>query len=295
MVSPSWHKNPGALERLSKAMINGTLKIPNRTDIVVENGGLFSSRGRGSHPERVLESYELILVRRGELKLREDQNRFRLGPGDALVLFPGRCHRGIGRFPAGLQFYWVHFRITVPQDEMAAPDALLVPQHVTLDKPDHMEELFRQFLHDQESGHVRPCRASAYMLLLLTYMVPKRQKDETGRDFTQHVARVEEYITTHFHEPIHAAAIAHRFKLNVDYIGRLYKQAFGVTLTEAIRRKRLKKAREYLLHTDANMNEIASECGFGGSAYFRRSFNQAEGISPTKWRALHSTYQTNTE
>ena len=47
-------------------------------------------------------------------------------------------------------------------------------------------------------------------------------------------------------------------------------------------------------HGGVNMNEIARECGFGGSSYFRRSFNQAAGISPTKWRALHSTYQTNT-
>ena len=271
------------------------IKIPNRSDITVENGGLFSSRGRGAHPERVLESYELILVRRGQLTLYEEQKRFALGPGEAIVLFPGRRHRGIGRFPAGLKFYWVHFRITVPQDEIAAPDALWIPQHVTLHRPDHMEELFRQFLNDQASGgKTHPCRAAAYMLLMLTYMEPKRQRDETEIDFTQHVTRVEEYITTHFHEPISAAAIAKRFKLNVDYLGRLYKQAFGITLTDAIRRRRLKQAREFLLHTDANMNEIAHECGFADSSYFRRSFKQVEGLSPTKWRTLHSTYQTNT-
>ena len=271
------------------------IKIPNRTDITVENGGLFSSRGRGAHPERVLDSYELILVRRGQLKLREDQTRFALGPGDALILFPGRHHRGIGRFPAGLTFYWVHFRISVPQDEIAAPDALWVPQHVTLHRPDHMEELFRQFLNDQASGGQQvACRAAAYMLLMLTYMEPQRQNDETKSDFSRHATRLDDYITKHFHEPISAAAIAKRFSLNVDYIGRLYKQAFGLTLTEAIRQRRLKQAREFLLHTDANMNEIAHECGFAGSSYFRRTFKQVEGISPSKWRVLHSTYLTNT-
>ena len=279
-------------------MKNEIINIPSRTDIVVENGGLFSSRGRGTHPERVLESYELILVRSGQLKLREEQLQFKLRQGDAIVLFPGRFHRGIGRFPAGLQFYWVHFRINVPQDEIVdTDDTLSIPQRVTLENPDQMEELFRQFLHDQESGQILPCRAAAYMLLMLTYMQPKMQtydESEGESDVTQHAAHVEQYITTHFHEPIHAAIIAQKFKLNVDYIGRIYKQAFGVTLTEAIRRKRLKQAREFLLHTDANMNEIAGECGFGGSAYFRRSFKEAEGLSPTKWRKLHSSYQTNT-
>jgi AraC-like DNA-binding protein len=270
-------------------------KAPCQTGIEVENGGLFSSRGRRGHPGRMLKSFELILVRRGELKLREENQRLLLGPGEALVLFPGRFHRGIGRFPAGLQFYWVHFRISVPQDEIIPPDALTIPQHVALENPDRMEELFRQFLHDQKSGRMAPGKASAYVLLMLAHMQPKRPPDEIGKDCSQHASRVDEYIATHFDEPIHAASIAHHFKLNVDYIGRLYKQAFGVTLTEAIRRKRLKQARQCLLNSDSNMDEVARECGFGGSAYFRRNFKQAEGLSPSKWRKQHASYHTNTE
>ena len=157
-----------------------------------------------------------------------------------------------------------------------------------------MEEVFRQFLHDQDTVRMLPCRAAAYMLLMLTHMQPQQPKEEIDKDITQHAARVEEFITTHFHEHISAALIADRFKLNVDYLGRIYKQAFGVTLTKAIRNRRLKRARDYLLHTDANVNEISEECGFGGSSYFRRSFKQAEGLSPTRWRKLHSSYPTNT-
>ena len=71
------------------------LTVSYPSDIVVENGGLFSSRGRGSHPQRVLKSYELILVRRGNLRLKEGDRCFTLQPGETLVLFPGRLHRGI--------------------------------------------------------------------------------------------------------------------------------------------------------------------------------------------------------
>lgn len=271
------------------------LRVSYPSDIVVENGGLFSSRGRGRHPQRVLESYELILVRRGQLKLKEEDQRFVLQPGEALLLFPGRAHRGIGRFPEGLQFYWLHFQIPDPGGESDATNSLQVCQHLKLETPSRMEELFRQFLHDQETGRLGPLTAPAYVRLMLANMVPEKEAlSRSERELNQHASHVEQYIKTHFHEPIQPAMIAAHFHLNVDYLGRLYKQAFGITLTEGIQRERIKKAREFLLDSDANINEIARECGYTSSAYFRRCFAKVEGLSPTDWRKRHSIYRTNT-
>jgi AraC-like DNA-binding protein len=266
-----------------------------QTGITVENGGLFTSRGRGKHPERVLESFELIMVRSGKLKLREEERRFTLGPGEAMLLWPGRQHQGIGRLPAGLQFYWVHFRCDTPAHEPDGHTELQVPQTVKLTRPDRMEELFRRFLDDQEAGNADSLQTSAYLILMLAEMRPTQDADEADKKISRMASRADAFIQANFHKPIYPASIANKFNLNVDYIGRIYKQSFRITLTEAIRRRRLKQAREHLLHSDANMNEIAHDCGFGTSTYFRRSFKQSEGISPTRWRALHSSYRTNTQ
>jgi AraC-like DNA-binding protein len=270
-------------------------KVSYPSDIVVENGGLFSSRGRGSHPERVLKSYELILVRRGQLKLKEDDRRFTLGPGETLVLFPGRCHRGIGRFPEGLQFYWLHFQIHEAEQCTGRVETLAVRQHVVLQNPARTEELFRLFLHDQETDHLLRLTGPAYLRLMLANMeIAEEQEHVAGQEMNRHASDADHYIRTHFHEPIQPAMIAAHFKLNVDYIGRLYKQAYGITLTQGIQRERLKKAREFLLDSDANINEVAAECGYTGSAYFRRCFEKLEGLSPRAWRKRHSLYHTNT-
>lgn len=271
------------------------LTVSYPSDIVVENGGMFSSRGRGSHPQRVLKSYELILVRRGQLKLKEEDRRFTLGPGEALLLFPGRCHRGVGRFPEGLQFYWLHFQIHEAGKCSGRVENLTVRQHVVLEDPALMEELFRQFLHDQKTGRLLQLTAPAYLRLMLANMEPAGEQDHVdGEDLNRHASHADEYIRTHFHEPIQPAMIAEHFKLNVDYFGRLYKQAFGITLTEGIQRERLKKARQCLLNSDANINEVARECGYTSSAYFRRCFEKSEGLSPRAWRQRHSLYHTNT-
>ena len=72
------------------------------------------------------------------------------------------------------------------------------------------------------------------------------------------------------------------------------RNAWTLGLSEAIHGERLKHAREFLMHTDANVNEIARECGFNSAAYFRRSFKTAEGMSPTHWRRLHGRLHANT-
>jgi AraC-like DNA-binding protein len=278
-------KRRGESPEASKFTLGNT-----RIGLTVENGGFFTSMGRGKHPERMLESFELIMVVSGKLKLREEERRFTLGPGEALLLWPGRHHRGIGRLPAGLQFYWVHFRRDAPQHEDEHHIELQVPQNVKLARPDRMEELFRRFLDDQLPGRSDALRASAYLILMLAEMRTTQHAGKPAKKISRLASRVDTFIKTNFHKPIHPAEIATKFNLNVDYVGRLYKQSFGITLTEAIRRRRLKRAREHLLHSDANMNEIAHECGFGSSTYFRRSFKQCEGISPTRWRALLSSY-----
>jgi hypothetical protein len=45
--------------------------------IKVQNGGLFISRGVGSHPARKLTSWEIIFVEKGTLTIREENTLFR--------------------------------------------------------------------------------------------------------------------------------------------------------------------------------------------------------------------------
>src|SRR5215831_18820146 len=54
------------------------LGLSSSSELEACNGGLFVSSGWGSHPARILESYELILLRSGTLQLREEQSTFRL-------------------------------------------------------------------------------------------------------------------------------------------------------------------------------------------------------------------------
>ena len=49
------------------------------------NGGLFISRGIGQHPRRVIDSYELLYVKRGSLGIEEEGHAFRVNAEETLL------------------------------------------------------------------------------------------------------------------------------------------------------------------------------------------------------------------
>ena len=98
----------------------------------VQNGGLFISRGVGSHPSRTLHSWEVIFVEKGTLTIREEEKLFTVNAGETLLLWPQRRHVGVGEFPADLKFYWLHFELTAAVEKTGQNSVLMLPQHTAL-------------------------------------------------------------------------------------------------------------------------------------------------------------------
>ena len=70
--------------------MDNQLPLPYSMPIRATNGGLFVSRGVGMHPRRVIDSFELIYVKRGVLAIEECGRRFDVGAEETLILWP-RC------------------------------------------------------------------------------------------------------------------------------------------------------------------------------------------------------------
>jgi mannose-6-phosphate isomerase-like protein (cupin superfamily) len=75
-------------------MLELSMSLP----IKVQNGGLFISRGVGSHPARSLHSWEIIFVEKGTLTIREEDKIFTVNAGESLLLWPQRFMSAWGNF-----------------------------------------------------------------------------------------------------------------------------------------------------------------------------------------------------
>jgi len=277
-------------------MAEESLSLPLFNAIEAANGGLFISRGVGTHPRRLIDSFELIFVREGTLNLSEAGRSFDVSRNEALILWPGREHRGTQPYPPGLQFYWVHFTLAaLPGARSKAAPTLLIPQHTRVARPEQMNALFRRLLNEQATYGVQPV-PSGLMLGLMLWEIGISSAIGPQLDGSAPIlaSRADTLIRTHFHEPISASSLAARLRCNTDYLGRVFRRIYHCTLTEAIHAQRLRHAKTLLAEGQLGVDQVAQQCGFDDPGYFRRRFKRAEGMSPNHYRQLHMRVHVNT-
>lgn len=274
-------------------MLDLSVSLP----ITVQNGGLFISRGVGSHPQRELDSWELIFIEKGTLTIKENDTIFSVKAGESLLLWPHRTHVGVGIFPEDLKFYWLHFELH-PQTnkQIGFPASLLsLPQHGKVRDPQYVISLFRQFLSEQEAIN----RSAALELILLLIMqqlsfaagdVPQAENSGVALAY-----KAQQLIRTQYHLAISTSTLAGQLHCNADYLGRVYRRAFHLTVTEAIHRQRVLSAEKLLLTDSCSLSEVAERCGFQDVGYFRQIFRKAVGLTPAAWKRRYCKEHINSD
>lgn len=256
---------------------------------VAANAGLFVSRGQGIHPDRMIDSYELIFVRSGTLVMEEAGQTLQVRQNQTLLLWPDRRHRGLQPYSADLSFYWIHFHLRAS----SRAQELRIAQLSQPRRPDRLMELYHRFLDDQQDGKLTPIAANALMTLMLCEAADVAAPDNALSAARLLAGRAEAYIAAHAQKSLSATTIADHLQCNPDYLGRVYRRIFGHTLTDAIHRQRCRDARKLLLESALNVDQIARQVGFESAGYLRRLFKRSEGITPLRYRQLHRRIHIN--
>ncbi|ADU69979.1 AraC family transcriptional regulator [Pantoea sp. At-9b] len=253
--------------------------------IQVQNGGLFISRGVGSHPARTLTSWEVIFVERGQLQIREDDRLFTVQAGESLLLRPGHRHVGEGAFPADLKFYWLHFDWLKGMGETGLhPAHLDIPQYTRVSDPQYVISLFRQFLSEQENIHRSIALECILLLILQQIAAPAAQESANDSPGLALAWKAHQIIRTQFHLPLSTSSLAKELHCNADYLGRVYRRTFRLTLTEALHRQRVLMAEKLLINNSLSLTEVGRQCGFNDTSYFRQIFRKHTGLTPAGWK-----------
>jgi AraC-like DNA-binding protein len=278
-----------------------TLLLKAYGPLKAQNAGLFVSPGAAMHPTRIIDSHELIFVKQGELDMWEEGQVFHLEAGQTLHLWPGRRHGSTRPMPLGLKFYWIHFEIEERNareangsgDEFAP--TIKVPQVNRIAQPERLERLFRTFLDDQETGLLHPYAANLLTTLMLVEVTQASEERPANPDDLNAVATwAHTFIRINYDRPITTSKVAEALGYNADYLGRIYRHVYGCTLTEAIHRRRVSRACDFLLDSGLTIEQIALKCGFTDPDYFRRVFRRFMQISPGDYRNEYSHVHVNT-
>lgn len=115
-----------------------------------------------------------------------------------------------------------------------------------------------------------------------------------GEEESRHLflSKTEQYIDDDLDNPLLSLKyLAGKFGFAPTYFSVIFKQNMNITLSDYLESKRMQKAHELILTSDARLEEIARRCGYTNTNTFRRTYRRYWGVNPSAMRNLQGGNQ----
>ncbi len=243
------------------------------------SSGKFISTGQWMHPDRTIDSYEIIFVIKGEVFINENGKEYHLKENDLLVLEPNTRHFGY-KESNGTSFYWMHWLC----DDSFSPEV----KSFNYTRPYNLSILFTQLLnYSFENAPKEMLDCTARLILGEAYL---RKKDTEDMRIANTVA---DWIKSNSDLHVKVSDVSKNFGYNSDYVSRLFKKAYKKSLKEYIDEVKTEHIKNMLLNTSLTLNEIALSCGFEEYKYFLKFFKYHAKMTPTEFLNVYSGIHVN--
>lgn len=123
------------------------------------------------------------------------------------------------------------------------------------------------------------------MLLLLGRTINPSDTDQAvSTALPSWMTGILTYIDEHPGSPLGLAQLAKQACVTPAHFSRAFKKLTGLNVTEYVTTKRIIRAKELLIETDANISDIAERCGFESLPHFHRMFKKLTGMTPAHYK-----------
>lgn len=103
-------------------------------------------------------------------------------------------------------------------------------------------------------------------------------------DQADRAAKIRDFILENYGNPISARDVASHFNMSLTWIGKIFSQATGKTITNYINEVRVARAKRLLEEPGLTVTQIGYKVGFNSLDYFLQVFRALEGTTPKEYR-----------
>jgi AraC-like DNA-binding protein len=247
--------------------------------------------------------HQLILVTRGRTPHDIDFVRHDLRAGCVLHARPGQVQQLVLQSPAkGVVLLFAPEFVpeqsagrappeAVPPLDAAVPGGLIVPAAA---ERMPLARAFEAILAEYRRTDGSPLSAGVlrHLLLALLLMLARASEPRPGTPLppgaaARVFARFAQSVESGFGSSRSVADHAQRLGYSTKTLLRACQAVAGVPPKEVIERRVILEAKRLLAHTRQPVGTVATETGFSEATNFVKFFRRREGMSPTRFRALH--------
>lgn len=252
-------------------------------------------------PDHLHDWYELVFIYTGKGTFFIDQTFYDAVPGDVFMIPGNTIHRSfpdpedpktstalffnaslVHNPPLGDSFSYLRcfeqakrrkaYKLSAGADEKR--------QLVMLIESIHMEETNKQ------PGYRQAILLQLQQILLLLGRTinPSYADQAVSTALPSWMTGILTYIDEHPGSPLGLAQLAKQASVTPAHFSRAFKKLTGLNVTEYVTTKRIIRAKELLIETDANISDIAERCGFESLPHFHRMFKKLTGMTPAHYK-----------
>ena len=248
-------------------------------DISYISSGFFTAQGEWIHSSRVINSYEIMFITKGEVYLKVGDIEHTLSENAVFLLEPGIKHCGFRMSRSDTSFYWFHFTMSSASWMSEIPSTFILPDSL------RMIMLLHQLLDIANSPQHPQYAIDLIAATILCEVLV--QHNQLMNAHTRLTKEIEEWIRINSDQKLTLQIIAKKFGYNSDYLARLFKSSFSTGIKEYICSKRIKMCENMLISTYYSIKQIADMMGFDNANQFVKFFKYHEQVSPKKIRDLY--------
>ena len=230
---------------------------------------------------------EILYVAGGAGEAILEGKKFRLAPGDLVVVNPGTLHEERSDAKAPLRLIFLAIR------DFAVPGlpagCLSQEKYRVLSCGEYrykMDIYLRELLQETSSQiefyqEISQGLVSA-LLVLVMRLIRINPEDEAA--LSQECQKIKEYLDQNFTSPITLDSLSETVYISKHYLSHLFKEKTGDSPIKYLTSKRMEKACELLSETELPVSEVSKAVGYENPLYFSQVFKRIYGISPVKYR-----------
>jgi len=228
--------------------------------------------------------HELILCLAGRGYVRIAGREHAVAPGDLVWVDCRRPHQHGPLAADPWEVVWVRAdgpRLTRMADVLGVEQAPVFPG---VSVAEH-EPLYRAIFRLMESNDpVAPALIHAEVTRLVASAFAMRQNQAPTPTIPPALQPAMRRLSLHFFEKQQVGDLARLCGMSPSHFTRTFRQAFGTSPIDWLRRRRITEAQRRLVESDDAIKRIAEQVGYGDRFFFSRDFRKLTGQTPRQFR-----------
>lgn len=225
-----------------------------------------------------------VAIFQGTLTINSGARRLELNEGDILYIPEGIHYSAVWEGAPHVEYYNLNV-ISNSYDSSVSSGGFALQKVDDLSNSEALEEIKKIFLLMQTEERVKKIEALGLYYLFYAKALPLLKTAESPK-YSSVLIKALDYIEKNYRENFSISDLSCICFVSESRLHHIFTDKLGITPIKYRNQIRIERAAHDLRSTAMSIDDIAFSHGFNSATYFRETFKDYTGLTPTEYRRI---------